>query len=56
MTRLSRSWRTWRGLPASQRWILARAWLLLPLAVLSLRLFGFRHTQAALLGGVFIAW
>ena len=50
MARLSRAWRTWRRLSRAQRRLLMRAWLLLPLVVVRLRLLGFGRTQAALLG------
>ena len=50
MARFSRAWRTLQALSWGQRGLLARAWLLLPLAVVSLRLLGFGRTQAALLG------
>jgi len=51
MTRLRRSWDTWRNLSWDQRRLFVQAWLLLPLTVAALRLFGFRRTQDALLGG-----
>lgn len=50
MTRLRRSWDTWRNLSWDQRRLFVQAWLLLPLTVAALRLFGFRRTQDALLG------
>ena len=49
MARLGRSWRSFRALSWAQRRLLARAWLLLPLTALGLRLFGFRRVQALLL-------
>ena len=49
MAKLSRSWRTFRALTWAQRGQLAQAWLLLPLAAVGLRLFGFRRMQAVLI-------
>ena len=49
MAKSSRSWRTFRALTWAQRGQLAQAWLLLPLAAVGLRLFGFRRLQALLL-------
>ena len=49
MNRLRRSWRAFRSLSWAERWILARTLGLLPIAVVSLRLLGFRRTQALLL-------
>lgn len=50
MTRLRRSWNTWRDLSWAQRRLFVWAWLLLPLTTTGLRWFGFQRTQAALLG------
>ena len=49
MSKLGRLWRAFRGLSWSMRWILARTLVQLPITVASLRLMGFRRTQALLL-------
>jgi Transglutaminase-like superfamily len=48
MAELVRSWRSFRGLSWAQRGLLAKAWLLLPVVAIGLRLFGFRRIQARL--------
>jgi hypothetical protein len=49
MSRLGRSWRTFHGLSWAERWVLAQTLALLPVAVSSLRLLGFRRTRILLL-------
>ena len=49
MSKLGRSWRAFWALSWAERWILARTLGLLPITVVSLRLLGFRRTQALLL-------
>jgi hypothetical protein len=51
MARLRHAWHSWRRHSWAQRGLGVRAWLLLPLAVSGLRLFGFRRTQTMLLRG-----
>ena len=48
-SRFGRSWRALLRLSWAERWILARTLTLLPFTVASLRLLGFRRTQALLL-------
>ena len=49
MSRLGRSWRAFQGLSWAERWVLAQTLALLPVAVGSLRLLGFRRTRILLL-------
>jgi len=49
MTKLGRSWQAFWSLSWAERRLLARTLLLLPLAAASLRLLGFRRTQALLI-------
>jgi hypothetical protein len=41
-------WRKFRGLPAAERRLFVRAWLLLPVVALALRLLGLRRCQETL--------
>ena len=49
MSRIGRSWQAFWSLSWAERRLLVRTLLLLPLAVASLRLLGFRRTQALLI-------
>ena len=51
----SQSWRAFSDLSVAERWLLARTLVLLPLTAASLRILGFRRTQALLAPAVVAA-